>query len=643
MLVIALLPLLFNCLYRGMRTGKIRYFLWLGFLIAIDVFSAHLQMVHFSLLAVGFYFVFELVYLLLKEKSRQAAAVRTGFFVLAVMIGLGIGSRGFLPQYVYNKTESKRAGQQGEGLTKSYAGSWGLHTEEIASLVVPEFGNYDVKQQRLYWGKNAFKINADYFGGIVFILALLSILIIRKNRNILFFYILMFIGLLFALGNSTPVFTIMYHTVPGMKTFRSPALMMFVSAFSAFVLAGIFLTHVFAEKSRKSAAIASYVFFAAAVICLFGAFNPKLYLTPWNSLFYSNLGGGKLEIFNRNIPELKTGFLISFLFFVTTAAGLYLFSKKKLSFHVVIIMLIPLFLIDFWRIDRDFLNYTPVTLGVDPYGLKDPAYDYLVNLDEGPFRVMPMHIRSLQDKFYYPGLSMVSGFHDFCMYRYDRMMKNVPGLGAAGLQNFVKLTSGKYLVFAEQRPEAIFSSSRYSIAENREALPYFYVRDVAIVQPNQEYVINFILSGAVNLDQFIILEETPPKGISTDFENDSLSVNYTVDIVKAELSAGDVEVNVTLDKHGMFIFSENYHSKWRCFVDGAEQRIYHANYLLQAVYLEPGEHNVKFQFYDPVIRLSRNFMYIFLMLFLILLILDYRGILERVFSHKKTAEIQTKD
>ena len=178
--VIAVLPLLFHFLKKGLDTGKIKYFLWFGFFIGIDIFFAHLQMVHFSLLVTGFYFVFRLIYDYIKNRDLKWVGRAAGLYLIVVVLGFGMGARGFAPQFEHTRTVSKRAGQAGEGLSIEYATTWALHSEEIASLAVPEFGNYDVNNvQRFYWGKNPFKLNADYFGGILFVLSFLALVLIK--------------------------------------------------------------------------------------------------------------------------------------------------------------------------------------------------------------------------------------------------------------------------------------------------------------------------------------------------------------------------------------------------------------------------------------------------------------------------------
>ncbi|MFC1477014.1 hypothetical protein ACFL6L_00950 [candidate division KSB1 bacterium] len=666
MAVMALLPLLFALLHRGVETGRIKYFLLLGFCIAVDIYTPHLQLVHFSLLALGFYSLFLLVRYILTHKNTKAtvvrlvffrfttyadipgASLRYAFFILAVVIGLGIGARGFVPQYVYNKTESKRSGLQGEGLDKSYATSWNSHAEELASLVVPEFVHYSTpKTGNLYWGKNFIKANADYFGGIVLLLALIGPFFMRRNPSAWFFFALMLYGMFFALGETSPLYNIMYHLVPGIKSFRAPSLMLFVSAFAGFISAGIFINYLFSEAPQKTVKKAGLICLGAAGICAIGAIEPNIFLTPWKSIFYPELNTPPyqplLDTLNRNIPELSSGFLIAFFLFGLFGGGLLLFHAKKLHYRYGILLLLPLFVLDFWRIDRDFIYYREVTPGVNPKGGQIAAYEYLKNIDsEQPFRVLPwdevMQSGSyLQTRFRYSPLYFVNGFHDFVMRRYDYMMKQVPNYFQLGQQqaqtamiSFSNLACGKYIVFNRPQQGTVYSDQRNSVYMNPEAMPFFYIRNRLVKSTDETQMVRSILTAQFDYHNNVYFEEEPPPQFSSFLQAENPPVEYSVDVVRADFRGGDVELNVTLDNPGFLVFSENFHSRWTCTVSGEETKIYRANYLFQGVFLDTGSHTVSFRFHDPAIDLSRTIMYISIGLFVCLIILFNENVLRRL-------------
>lgn len=61
----------------------------------------------------------------------------------------------------------------------------------------------------------------------------------------------------------------------------------------------------------------------------------------------------------------------------------------------------------------------------------------------------------------------------------------------------------------------------------------------------------------------------------------------------------DVRLQVSNPKKGFLVLADAYYPGWRAAMDGRETKIYIANYLLRAVRLSPGTHDVRF-YYDPL-------------------------------------------
>ena len=97
MAVIALLPWMYLCLHRGMQEGKLSRFLGLALLIGLGVYTPHVQMLQYALIAVGLYFLFQLYLLYRERREKRVLLARTGLFALAVALGVGIGSEGLFP------------------------------------------------------------------------------------------------------------------------------------------------------------------------------------------------------------------------------------------------------------------------------------------------------------------------------------------------------------------------------------------------------------------------------------------------------------------------------------------------------------------------------------------------------------------
>jgi len=634
--VIALLPLLFHFINKGVETGKVRYFLWFGFFVGIDIFFAHLQLVHYSLLVTGFYFVFRIIYHYIKQKSFKASSIRVGLYVIAIVFGLGMGIRGFLPQYIYTKTSSKRAGEAGEGLSKDYATTWSLHAEEIASLAVPEFVNYDASNQNYYWGKNPFKLNADYFGGILFILAFISLFLFKRYNDMKFYFCLFLFGILFGLGSKSPIFSLFFNVVPGMKSFRAPSMMIFVTAFSAFALSGILLQYMFENRKDKIVKITSYTFIVLSAICLLSALDPEIILKPWRSIFYENLSGNKLQIYNANISQLSTGFLISFLFFILFGLGLLIYHKDKFRYQYLMLGLIPIFIIDFWRIDKDFLKTVKVVPGQTTLRERIDAYEFIKSNDDSLYRVIPLNhidIRTFQTRFLYEGIKFVSGFNDFVIKRYDKVMKGLSN--QREFWNFLNLSCTKYVVF-DKPIEAEFLEQIYKgksglyVYKNNLVLSWFYIRGNLIVEKDPNKVFKMVLNNRGDLYNTTVIEKNPPEKFKNLLNNTSQNLKYDIEVVNYKALQGNVELNVNLNEPGFLVYSENYHPKWSCFIDGEEVEIYRANYLFKGIFLEAGDHKVTFRFENKLIDVTKKIMFsCMFLLFFSALFFTYRDRNER--------------
>ena len=291
--------------------------------------------------------------------------------------------------------------------------------------------------------------------------------------------------------------------------------------------------------------------------------------------------------------------------------------------------------IDCWRIDRDFLWYDTITPGVDPRQKKDAAYDYLAERKDEAFRVASLDRIIARDgsvnlrmRYKYPDVIEVSGSHDFPIRRFDMVMRLVAQYGQQALPGYLRLVSGQYIVTPQKQPGTVFSSDRYHVVRNTAALPYFYVRNRAAVMNGEEQILLTIFNQTVNIDSTAIIEAAPPAGFESMLTETEQGAS-SVEIEKFELREGDVRLNVTLEKPGMLIFSENYHEFWSCTVDGGETPIHRANFLFQGVYLEPGEHAVRFTCSNPHIAWSERLMLTSFGLLVLLFGLAYSPIMNK--------------
>ena len=315
--VIALFPWIIWALEKALAQGRLIYWAALGALIGACIYS-HPPMTYFALLGLGVYFLFKLYQM---RRERAALIRRVVHFIGAVVLGLALGAEGAFPVMLYTRAESKRAtGDEVGGKTAeeqlAYAQSWSLHPEEVASLVVPEFGGYDdvlVEGGSRYWGRNAFKINSEYFGALAVLLALLMVPECRRRPQVALLGGVFVLALAYVLGEHTPVHWLAFHLLPGADVQRAIGMGSFVFAFAGCALAGLGLQRVLDADADERALLRgrlAYVGGLLAALALVVALFPKGATDAWVNLLYEDIAPQKRAVLAGSYDWIARGGLV---------------------------------------------------------------------------------------------------------------------------------------------------------------------------------------------------------------------------------------------------------------------------------------------------------------------------------------------
>ena len=658
--VIALLPLMCLLLEKGMERGRPIHFAGLGVLIALGIYSPHLQMLYFALWGLGFYFLFKLVELYRARRDMRRLAGRGALFAMAVVLGLGLGAEGVLPSYLYTQTESKRAAGTSEGSGKSaaeqlqFARSWSLHPEEVASLVVPEFGGYDSPQQgRRYWGRNAMKINSEYFGIGVLLLALLLLPEMRRRPPVLFMGFLFVFALAYALGPYTPVHWIFYHLLPGVKVLRAPAMIAFLFAFAACVLAALGLDRVLRAAAGESAVLVRPVLLTGGVLtgaALLLALAPRALTDAWIALVYGEIAPGSREVLGQGYSWLSRGALYVALVAAASTLLLCLKLRGKLGSGLVLVALVALTLFDTWRIDRLFLKYENPARHRDIRAENRRTREFLER-DGDLFRVLPLPDYNVlkQSGFHLYGVEMATGFHDFTPRRYDRLLRelapvenllaakyyegrSIPASDAELLKRvhpLLNLLNVKYIAapggiaLESERFPQVSAAQNYRLYENPAALPWFYLAPAHQVVEDEGRIIARLLDPRFDPMHSAILERVPQPpcagAAGADMEGDR------VERLDYDPAAGYIRLETRSEGPRILVVSQNFHPNWRILVDGRPADIFRANYVWTGACLPAGEHTVELRYVSWTVRASRWIMAVNLAALVGLVVWEWRG------------------
>jgi uncharacterized membrane protein YidH (DUF202 family) len=609
MYVMALTPLAFLVLNRGLRSGKLFHFLIFSLVFALLIFSAHMQMAYFACWGLGLFFLFQL-WKIYREGNRKILKY-VAYFVISIILGLSISMIQLLSPYIYLKTHSMRTMHTEDRGGYEYAASWSMHWEELASEVVPEFCGDNIHTQgNFYWGRNPFKLNSEYIGLLALFLAVLT-LIYRRNRFIWFFTGLGILAFIYALGATTPFFRIFYHLVPGVKNFRGPSMINFLFCFATVTIAMLGLENYFNLKDKK---VEIDKFLKIALICVIVYSGLAILITVlgksffdlWISILYSGIEPAKRTALINNIPRIIGGVWISTLLLWLIYALLHFHLKGVLKEGIVVGALALIALIDLFRVNTRFL----VIVDSDQYYRKSAVVDFFQEKrKEEPSRVF-MLPNTFQDNYLARyGIEEVSltAMHGNHLRTYDEFVGRHEQNPNLPRPNFMNLLNVKYILSPSQlntpQLQEVGKEDRIYVYQNLNYLPRaFPVYSWEVVRDEGE-ILSRLKNPEFDVRQKLFLAAVPPNIPSAETR---LSFAGITPAKVHDYRINSFKVDVEMEEDGFLFLSENYYPAWKAYVDGEKTEIYRADYTFRAVYLDKGNHQVEFVFDSPSYNISKK-------------------------------------
>ncbi len=614
--ILSWLPLgIFFLLRTLQKDSKWYHLLGLSLCLQMFLLTVHLQFTYYVLM--GFFVIWvSTITPLIRQKKFKSLALNTGKFWTPILLGLGVIYVILTPPMKYNELYSVR----GEGSKTSFehATSWSSHPEEIFSLLtVPQFAGINQN----YWGRNAFKLNSEYPGITVVFLGLLGLMLFRSRWH----YVWGIIGalaILFSLGAHTPFFSLIFHTIPGMKYFRAPSMMLFWLATSLIMMSATTLIYLFSKQgavqglSEKKKDLTFKISLGiGGLLILFGIFPDMLY-GIWNSVFST----AEISNFKKQsmaLADFRLGAFINGGIIIAIAFSLKHWALKASKEKNLALVLIATTLLDLFIVDSNFVS----THKFEQYFPSEPAIEN-IKRDDSRFRVFALTQRDLGGYLQYHNISSISGFIDHEYNRY-RKFKGEPhyqnpnflkGLlnqpdGTVGGSKFLDLLNVKYILF--QAP----NSPSLQIALNKTFMPREFMRYEWEFMPDSQLV-EGMLSETFNPRTTVLLPNyqksllPKPSGLS------ALPSSKTEKIKNIKYSNNEIVYEVENSEPGIFVASEVNFPHWHVEINGEHKDMLMANFILRGAYLEKGKHNIRFYYSSPWINKG----WIFSILSLVLLI-----------------------
>lgn len=624
---------------------------------AFEVKANHVQMTYYYLFIIALMF---LAYLqeAIRNKTMPQFLKATAVCVLGAALGISINISNLYHTWQYSK-ESMRgkselvkkdaANQTSSGLDRDYITQWSYGIGETWTLLVPNAkGGASVplsqsetamkkadpqfmqvyQQLGQYWGDQPGTSGPVYVGAFVLMLFILSLFIVKGPMK----WALLgatILSIVLSWGRNFMGMTNFFlDYVPMYAKFRTVASILVIAEFTIPLLAMMALKKIVEEpellKTKIKQVGASYALTAG--ICLLFAIMPTLFFSDYVSVserealqripaeyltpLMSNLNTMRQAIFTADCWR-------SFFIITVGMVLLYLFSSKKLSAKMTVGLVAMLCLIDMWQVNKRYLyddmfveksqreQPQPMT-ETDKQILQDKTLDYRVlNLASSTFN-------ENETSYYHKS---IGGYHAAKLRRYQEMIDQYI---SPQMQKLMTTVVGAGGDMTKVNGDSIFPvlnalNTRYFILplQNGQTVPvqntyaygnaWFVDKITYVDNANQE--IDGV--GKLKLRHEAVADKKFQSTLGEAVLQDATS---TVTIKSYQ--PNELVYQVNSGKGGVVVFSEIYYPGWTAKVDGKDATLGRVDYILRALNVKPGKHEVVLSFKPQSIKTTETIAYV---------------------------------
>lgn len=626
--------------------------------------STHVQMIFYIAVALGIYFIFDLVSGIISKINTSGVYRAAGLMLLSAGLAFLLSSDRYLSVMEYtpystrgsapikiSEAHSNNVVSDDGGNPYDYATMWSFSPQEISTFFVPNFYGfgqlkYDPRAPEnsgtllsqffqeetklpTYFSQKPMEDAAPYMGVVVLFLAIFGAVVNFRNIFVKFLVFLSFFSILLAFGYTFPiVYDIFYYYVPSFNKFRAPSMALFLVQFAVPILAAYGLHYLFKSKEESNekaevnnkqiihtTKILSYFLYTSIVFLVIGVLFVVMFKDSYFSAIASSKIIGMFPEQNRGqvLPELQefiwsnmiSDWFINASLLIIAFGLLYFYLKDKVSFTLTSSLIVVIIVFDLWRVGQRPIKLASHKVEYAQVFRETDVVDFL-HQDKGLYRVVDLASPSPNMSAFYR-LQNVNGYHSAKMRVYQDLL-DVTSNGSTSQMTdpFIwNLMNVKYIIYNQEIPgyEAVFKSSENGqvVSKNHYELPRaFFVKKVE-VKSKEEIIKKMKFSPEGNFSPTEIAYVEKSLPSSLD----SNIENNTVKITKYENQK--IELNVTANGNNLLFLSEIYYpAGWKAFIDGKETEIIKTNYAFRSVIVPSGKHVVSFVFDSPKFELGKK-------------------------------------
>ena len=651
-------------------------YLWGGIVtalfLALQIQSNHIQM--------SYYFCFVMLFMAIafgvdawKKKEMPRFVKATCTLVVAAAIGACVNLSNLYHTWQYSK-ESMRGkselvkaddgNQTDSGLERDYITAWSYGIGETWSLLVPNVkggaSNRGDKpmlmsdnatamekadpqfaplysQLTQYWGEQPGTSGPVYVGAFVLMLFVLGCFIVKGPMKWALVAATV-LSILLSWGKNFMGFTDFFiDYVPMYSKFRTVASILVIAEFTIPLLAMMALREIFLRpqliREQFKPFVASFLL-TGGVAFLF-AIMPTVFFSSFISsaemgALQSSLPSEYVAPIISNLTDMRVAMFTADAwrsFFVVLIGTLLLlfFAMGRLKAKATLGLVAVLCLIDLWSVDKRYLcdemyvekqNVAREKLfqpsPADKVILEDKALDYRVlNLATNTFN-------ENETSYFHKS---IGGYNAAKLRRYQEMIEEHIAPEMQALYKEVA-TAGGDMTLANDSvfPVINMLNTRWFILPGADGQTFPLQNPYAF---GNAWFVSDIQEAANANEEIDALHHIDPRHTAvvdrrfTAIVGQAQAVDSTCTAVMKTYDANRLTYEVNSPKGGVVVFSEIYYPGWQAFIDGREVEVGRADYILRALQVPAGKHEVVMTF-DPVsLHTTETIAYIALALLLV--------------------------
>ena len=634
---------------------------------ALEILANHVQMTYYYLIVI-LLMVLAFVIDGLRQKQYMHLLKATGVCLVAAVIAVSLNLSNLYHTWEYgqesmrSKSELVKANsdnQTSSGLDRDYITQWSYGIDETWTLLVPNtkggasvplaenkeamkkadptyMGIY--QQLGQYWGNQPMTAGPVYVGAFVLMLFVLGLFIVKGPLKWALL-VATILSILLSWGRNFMPFTDFFiDYVPMYAKFRTVASILVVAEFTIPLLAMLALKQLLdePEKMKSRLKFIGISFLLTGGVALLFSLMPKVFFSDFVSQSemqaMSQIPADQLMPLLNNLTEVRMSMFTSdalrSFYIILVGTGLLLsvmMGKLKKEYGIGIILV--LCLVDMWTVNKRYLNdsmFVSKSVREAPMQ-KSEAIDHILQDKSLDYRVLNLSTSTFNENetsFY---LKSIGGYHPAKLRRYQELidahiqpeMQRLYGAlnKAAGDMTQVNgdsvfpvlnMLNTKYFILPLQGGRSVPLENPYTYGN-----AWFVDKIHYVDNANQE----LDMTGKLSLRHEAVADKKFQKQLGEAVVQDTSSL---VRITAYEPNKLTYDVNS--GKGGVIVFSEIYYPGWTATVDGVEQELGRADYVLRALQVKPGHHEVVLSFFPKTIDRTETVAYVAYAVLLLLII-----------------------